>query len=269
MIRAILAGAAGRMGGRVLLALAEAGDLKLTGAFERPDHPAVGQDAGTVAGLGPLAVPIAASLDEVIEKGDVLIDFTTPTASVSHLEKVAKKGKAAVVGTTGFDEAQRKTIHSLGRSLRAVVSPNMSVGVNVMLRLVGEAARLLGPDFDVEVLEAHHNLKKDAPSGTALALARTVAESLGRDLKEVGVFGREGLIGERKKGEIGIMSLRAGDLVGEHLVLFAGVGERLELTHRAHSRDNFARGALRAARWVVSQPPGIYSMADVLGLTRA
>ena len=268
MIRAILAGAAGRMGGRVVHALAESKELTLGGAFERPDHPAVGQDAGSRAGLQPLGVRIAASLDEVIEQGDVLIDFTIPSASVSHLEKVAKRGKAAVVGTTGFDEAQRKTIQSLGGSLRAVVSPNMSVGVNVMLRLAAEAARLLGPDFDVEILEAHHNLKKDAPSGTALALARTVADSLGRDLKEIGVFGREGLIGERKKGEIGIMSLRAGDLVGEHLVMFAGVGERLEMIHRAHSRDNFARGALRAARWVLTQPPGIYSMADVLGLSQ-
>ncbi len=267
MIRAILAGAAGRMGERILHALVESKDFELGGACERSDHPAVGQDVGTLAGLGHLGVPIAASLDEIIERGDVLIDFTTPSASISHLKTVAKKGRAAVVGTTGFDEAQRKTVQSLGDSLRAVISPNMSVGVNVMLRLTAEAARLLGPDFDVEVLEAHHSQKKDAPSGTALALASAVAASQGRSLEEVGVFGRKGLIGERKKGEIGIMSLRAGDQVGEHLVMFAGVGERLEVVHRAHSRDNFARGAIRAARWVVDQPPGVYSMADVLGLS--
>ncbi|MFQ5692174.1 MAG: 4-hydroxy-tetrahydrodipicolinate reductase [Nitrospinota bacterium] len=267
MIRAVVAGAAGRMGGCVIRALKGAEDFELAGAFEAPGHGSEGQDAGAVAGAGEMGVRIAGGVEQALEGGgDVLIDFTVPAASVSHLEAAASRGLAAVVGTTGFDENQRGAVSRLSGKIRAVVAPNMSVGVNVAIRLVREAARLLGEDFDVELVEAHHHFKKDAPSGTALALAEAAAEALGRDLSEVGIYGRHGQVGERTHEEIGVMALRAGDLVGEHWVLFGGVGERIEIVHRAHSRDNFAQGALRAARWVIDRPPGIYSMADVLGL---
>ncbi|MEE8109402.1 MAG: 4-hydroxy-tetrahydrodipicolinate reductase [bacterium] len=266
MIRAVVSGAAGRMGGCVIRALREASDFEMGGAFEVSGHAAIGQDAGTVAGAGEAGVPIVASAEEAMQGGEILIDFSAPAASVSNLKAAASLGIAAVVGTTGFDQAQRETLSKLADQVRAVMAPNMSVGVNVTIKLVKEAARLLGEDFDVELVEAHHHFKKDAPSGTALALAAAAAESLGRDLSKVGVYGREGQVGERTHEEIGVMSLRAGDLVGEHWVMFGGVGERIEIVHRAHSRDNFARGALRAARWVMDRPPGIYSMADVLGL---
>ncbi|MBI2880116.1 MAG: 4-hydroxy-tetrahydrodipicolinate reductase [Candidatus Tectomicrobia bacterium] len=266
MIRAVVAGAAGRMGRCVVRALKEAEDFELAAAFESPGHASVGSDAGAVAGVGDLGVPVLGGTEKAMEGADVLIDFTAPAAAVDHLGRAASRGLAAVVGTTGFDAAQRDAIARVGREIRAVVAPNMSVGVNVVIRLVKEAARLLGEDFDVELVEAHHHFKKDAPSGTALALAAAAARALGRDLSKVGVYGREGQVGERPREEIGVMSLRAGDIVGEHWVLFGGVGERVEIIHRAHSRDNFARGALRAARWVIRQPAGVYSMADVLGL---
>lgn len=255
------------MGGCIIRALRENGDFELAGAFEIPGHRSLGMDAGQVAGAGDRGVPVVASAEEAMRGGEVLVDFSAPAASVENLQKASSLGVAAVVGTTGFDEVQRDAISKMAGQVRAVIAPNMSVGVNVAIKLVGEAARLLGEEFDVEILEAHHHFKKDAPSGTALALASAAAQTLGRDLSKVGVYGREGQVGERTHEEIGVMSLRAGDLVGEHWVVFGGVGERLEIVHRAHSRDNFARGALRAARWVKDRPPGIYSMADVLGLS--
>ncbi|MFQ5913185.1 MAG: 4-hydroxy-tetrahydrodipicolinate reductase [Nitrospinota bacterium] len=266
MIRAVVAGAAGRMGGCVIRALRATDDFELAGAFEISGHRSLGMDAGAVAGAGEMGVPIVAGAEEAMRGGEVLIDFSAPAAGVENLEKASSLGMAAVVGTTGFNEAQKDALSKMAGRVRAVIAPNMSVGVSVMIRLVREAARLLGEDFDVEMVEAHHHFKKDAPSGTALALGEAAAKALGRDLSKVGVYGREGQVGERRREEIGVMSLRAGDLVGEHWVLFGGVGERLEIVHRAHSRDNFARGALRAARWVKDRPAGIYSMADVLGL---
>ena len=267
MIRATVAGAAGRMGGCNIRAICEADDFELVGAFEARDHAFVGEDAGTVAGVGPLGVPVLESIEEAIADGDVVLDFTAPNASVGNASQAASLGKAAVIGTTGFEPDQKQAITELGDRLRAVVAPNMSVGVNVTIELVKIAARLLGEEFDVELVEAHHHFKKDAPSGTALALAEAAASALGRVLADVGVYGRHGQVGERTQPEIGVMTLRAGDLVGEHTVMFGGIGERVEIVHRAHSRDNFARGALRAARWVLNKPAGIYSMADVLGLT--
>jgi 4-hydroxy-tetrahydrodipicolinate reductase len=227
----------------------------------------VGKDAGAVAGVGETGVLIVDRAEDAMRGGDVLIDFSAPAASLEHLRQAASLGLAAVVGTTGFDPAQHEAVSELAGRVRAVIAPNMSVGVNVLIALVRQAAGLLGGDFDVELVEAHHHFKKDAPSGTALALAEAAAEALGRDLSRVGVYGREGQVGERTHEEIGVMTLRAGDLVGEHTVMFGGVGERIELIHRAHSRDNFARGAIRAARWVMDRPAGIYSMADVLGLS--
>jgi 4-hydroxy-tetrahydrodipicolinate reductase len=254
------------MGQSVIRTLKESEGLELAGAFEATGHPAIGEDAGGISGVGEAGVRILDNPEEAMRSGDVLIDFSAPAASVSNLERAASLEIAAVIGTTGFDQGQRDTLSGLADRVRAVMAPNMSVGVNVALKLVKEAARLLGDDFDVELVEAHHHFKKDAPSGTALALAEAAAEGLGRDLSKVGVYGREGQVGERTKDEIGVMTLRAGDIVGEHWVMFGGIGERIEIIHRAQSRDNFARGAVRAARWIIDRPAGIYSMADVLGL---
>jgi 4-hydroxy-tetrahydrodipicolinate reductase len=209
---------------------------------------------------------VSGSLAECLPTGEVLLEFTNPVASMTHFREVANAGKAMVIGTTGFSAEQLAEIRELAPRVRVVLAPNMSVGVNLMFKVVEDVARVLKDGYDVEIVEAHHRLKKDAPSGTALKLAQVMAQALGRDLEEVGVYARKGLIGERSKEEIGIQTVRAGDIVGEHTVIFGGIGERLEIIHRAHSRDNFARGAVRAALWVVQQPLGLYDMQDVLGL---
>jgi len=266
MIRVIVAGAAGRMGGRIIHMIQESPDVVLAGAFERAGHPAVGKDAGEISGLGPLGVPVAADVEKVIDSGDVIIDFTTPKATLANLRAAGRKECAMVIGTTGITGEELDEARSLAGAIRCVMAPNMSVGVNLMFRIAAEMARVLGDDYDIEILETHHRFKKDAPSGTALRLAQGLAEAVGRDLEKTGVYARKGMIGERTREEIGIQTWRAGDITGEHTVMFGGIGERLELTHRAHNRDNFARGAVRAARWIVDQPVGLYDMQDVLGL---
>ncbi len=267
MIRAIVAGAGGRMGGRIINMIKDTEGIELTGAFERSDAPFIGQDAGVVAGAGELGVVIEDSIDKVIDKGDVIIDFTFHEASVAHAQKAAEKGRAMVIGTTGFTQEEYKKIDNLSKDFPLVISPNMSVGVNLLYKLLETTASVLGDDYDVEIIEVHHRMKKDAPSGTALQLGRVVAKALGRDFDKVAVFERHGLIGERSKEEIGIQTVRAGDIVGEHTVLFGGIGERIEITHKASSRDTFAKGAVRAAKWIVGKPNGRYSMLDVLGLS--
>lgn len=266
MVKVLVAGAAGRMGKRIVAMVAENPRTELAGAFERPDHESVNEDAGVVAGIGELGVIIAPGLDQVIEKGDVLIDFTTPEATLANLRTAAQKGLAMVIGTTGISGEALDEAEQLARKIRCVMAPNMSVGVNVMFKIAEEMAEILGDEYDMEILEVHHRFKKDAPSGTAMKLARILAEATGRDLEKAGVYERKGFIGERTKDEIGIQTWRAGDIAGEHTILFGGIGERLELIHRAHSRDNFARGAVRAALWVAEQPVGLYDMQDVLGL---
>jgi 4-hydroxy-tetrahydrodipicolinate reductase len=266
MIRVAVAGAAGQMGRRVLHAISQDDEFRLVGALEAPGHPALGRDAGTEAGVAAFRVPISDDLPGVLQEADVLVDFTRPEASLNHLGEAVSARKAVVIGTTGFGPGQWEEIQRIGPSTRCVISPNMSVGVNLVWRILRDVAKALGDDYDVEIVEAHHRRKVDAPSGTALRMAEVVSEALGRELREVGVFSRHGQIGPRKDREIGIQVVRAGDIVGEHTVIFAGAGERIEIVHRAHSRDNFARGALRAAKWVVGQPPGLYDMQDVLGL---
>jgi 4-hydroxy-tetrahydrodipicolinate reductase len=263
-IRAIVVGAGGRMGGRVIQAIRESSTMKLSGAVERPDHPSLGKDIGELHGLGKIGVTLGAELKK--GEGDVIINFSSPAASMESLEFACQADLAIVIGTTGLSPEQLGRMKSLSQNTRCVFSPNLSVGMNVMFRVVQEVAQALGPEYDVEILEAHHHLKKDSPSGTAVKLGELVAKALGRDFSRVGVYGRKGLVGERTKEEIGMQVIRAGDLVGEHTVLFGGIGERLEIIHRAHSRDNFARGAVRAALWVVNQPKGLYDMQDVLGL---
>jgi 4-hydroxy-tetrahydrodipicolinate reductase len=266
MVRAIVSGAGGRMGGRIIHLLEGVEGIALAGAVERPDHPAVGREVGEVVGLPAKGLKISGSLAEVLPQGDVLIEFTHPESSLNHLKAVADAGKAMVMGTTGFSPEQLAEVRALAPRTRLVFAPNMSVGVNLMFKVVADIARILSSGYDVEIVEAHHRLKKDAPSGTALKLAQVIAQALDRDLEEVGVYARKGIIGERTPQEIGVQTVRAGDIVGEHTVLFGGMGERLEIIHRAHSRDNFARGAVRAALWIVGQAPGLYDMQDVLGL---
>jgi len=268
MVNVIVAGAAGRMGQRISAMVQRHPQLVLTGAFEHPDNPAVGKDLGEVAGLGPLGLKISAGLEEVKDRGDVIIDFTFHKATMEFAEIAAQNGLAMVIGTTGLSDNDLARLRSLAeKKFPCVQAPNMAVGVNVLFKLVEKAAAILGDDYDVEIVEAHHRLKKDAPSGTAIKLGEMAAQALNRSLAEVGVFERNGIIGERGEKEIGIQSIRAGDIVGEHTVFFAGAGERLEISHRAHNRDNFAKGAVTAAAWVAGKSNGLYSMFDVLGLT--
>ena len=268
MTKVIVAGAAGRMGQRISAMVHAHPDLELVAAFERPDNPAVGRDVGEQGGFGKIGVTIAPGLIEVIDQGEVLIDFTFHTATMEFVRQAADKGLAMVIGTTGLSQDDLAVIRELAeKNFPCVQAPNMAVGVNVLFKLVEKTAAILGDGYDVEIVEAHHRMKKDAPSGTALKLGEMAAASLGRDLAEVGVYARHGVIGERSATEIGIQTIRAGDIVGEHTVYFAGTGERLELTHRAHSRDNFARGAALAAAWVAGRDNGMYTMFDVLGLS--
>ena len=266
MIKVIVAGAAGRMGGRLVALLKESAALALVCAVEVKGHVSVGEDAGEVAACGRTGVAIGDDLSAVMERGEVIVDFSAPAATLEHLRIAAQHRKAMVIGTTGFSHEELTELRVLAKSIPCVFSPNMSVGVNVILKVIAEMAKTFGDDYDIEVIEAHHRLKKDAPSGTALKMAEVLAKAVSRDLDQVGVYARKGLVGERKRGEIGIQAIRAGDIVGDHTVLFGGMGERVEVTHRVQSRDTFARGALRAARWVIKQPPGLYDMTDVLGL---
>jgi len=264
-IKTIVVGAAGKMGGRIIPIIKETSSISLYRAIERPDHPSIGKDVGEVLGLGKLGIPLEGDLKNQRD-GDVIINFTSPRASIESLEFAKETGLAGVIGTTGLSPEQIEVVKELSKNVRCVFSPNMSVGVNVMFRIVQEVARVLGPEYDIEILEAHHRMKKDSPSGTAVKLGELIGKAIGRDFGRVGVYGRKGIMGERTKEEIGMQVIRAGDIVGEHTVLFGGIGERLEIIHRAHSRDNFARGAVRAALWVVNQPNGLYDMQDVLGL---
>jgi len=266
MLKAVVTGAGGKMGGRIISLIQATDDIELVGAVEQSGHPAVGKDAYENLGLGHCGVTISTNLTDCIAQGDVVIDFTAPKASLRHLEMAAVHSTAMVIGSTGFSAEELKKASEFCVHLSCVLSPNMSVGVNVMFKVLAYVAGILGDDYDVEIMEAHHHLKKDAPSGTAMKMAEVVATSLGRDLDKVGVFSRHGIIGERTKTEIGVQTLRAGDIVGDHTVMFGGSGERLEFIHRAHSRDNFAQGAIRAAKWVAGKKPGLYDMQDVLGL---
>ncbi|MBA2848161.1 4-hydroxy-tetrahydrodipicolinate reductase [Thermosulfuriphilus ammonigenes] len=266
MVKAIVAGAAGRMGGRIIHNIVQTEGIELVGAFEHPQSPAVGKDVGEVVGLPKMGIVVEDSLEKVIEAGEVIIDFTFHEASLNHARINSKYGKAMVIGTTGFSKEELEEIHRLAQeSFPLVQAYNMSTGINLLYKLVELTAQVLSEGFDIEIVEAHHRLKKDAPSGTAIALANVIAKVKGWDDSRFR-FCRQGLIGERPEEEIGIQTIRGGDIVGEHTVFFAGIGERIELTHRASSRDTFARGAVRAAKWVVGQPKGVYDMHDVLGL---
>ena len=261
-----IVGAAGRMGGRLIHAVVEADGLTLTGAVERLGHPQIGMDAGLIAGAGELGVKIGDDLRTAMAAADVLIDFTFPEVTLKNLAVCAELGKSVVSGSTGFTPEQRAAVEKFAAKIPVVLAPNMSVGVNACFKLLKEAAKILGDSFDVEIVELHHNKKKDSPSGTAVRMGEVVAEALGRDYNQIANYHREGMCGERSKQEIGMQTVRGGDIVGEHTVYFIGMGERIEISHRAMSRDMFARGAVRACQWLAGKSPGIYDMQDVLGL---
>ena len=251
--------------GRTLIALAaRTGDVETVGALEASDHPQLGADSGEVAGIGKNSVAISAAPAEVLTEGRVLIEFTWPAPSLEHARIAADQGCAIVLGTTGFSADEQSELEEIAQRTRLLQASNMSIGVTVLSLVVEEVARKLGSAFDIEVLETHHRLKKDAPSGTALTLAEAAAAGRDADLAQWGVYGRRGVAGERREDEMGIMALRGGDVVGDHTVYFFGTGERLELTHRAQSREAFASGALRAAAWLAGKPLGRYEMKDVL-----
>ncbi|MBW6510941.1 MAG: 4-hydroxy-tetrahydrodipicolinate reductase [Desulfuromonadaceae bacterium] len=266
MIKIAVTGAAGRMGGRIVALATESADLQVIGAVEMAGHARLGEDAGSVAGCGALDVKIVDSLETALADADMLIDFTWPEVTLSNAAVCEKLGKAMIVGTTGMNPEQRRKIERIAQTVPVVFAPNMSVGVNLCFKVLKDIAATLGDAFDVEIVELHHNKKKDSPSGTAVRMGEIVADALGRDYPQVANYHREGMCGERSVEEIGMQTVRGGDIVGEHTVYFVGMGERIELTHRAMSRDMFARGAIRAAAWLGGKPEGLYDMQDVLGL---
>jgi 4-hydroxy-tetrahydrodipicolinate reductase len=265
-LRIAVAGVGGRMGRTLVQAVTEADGMTLGAATERLGSSLIGTDAGELAGVGHLGVAVAEDLSEVTDDFDCLIDFTAPAATLHHLEICRTKGRKLVIGTTGFTQDQRGQISAAGQDTAIVFAPNMSIGVNLCFKLLDIAARVLGDEVDVEIVEAHHRHKVDAPSGTALRMGEVVAAALGRDLAEVAVYGRQGQTGPRDRHTIGFETIRAGDVVGEHSVWFAGDGERVEIVHKASSRMTFAKGAVRAAGWLGDKATGVYDMQDVLAL---
>jgi 4-hydroxy-tetrahydrodipicolinate reductase len=265
MIKVAIAGISGRMGRTLLEAVMAAADLRLHAALDRDGSAMLATDAGFLVGA-TLGVKVSADVAAALTGADVLIDFTRPEATLRHLQVCVEKGVGLIIGTTGFDAAGKAAIELAAQSIPIVFAPNMSVGVNLALKLLDMAARVLNEDYDIEIVEAHHRHKVDAPSGTALRMGEVVANALGRDLKTCAVYGREGVTGERDGRTIGFATVRGGDIVGDHTVMFAGIGERLEITHKASSRMTFALGALRASRFLAGKPSGLFDMQDVLGL---
>ncbi|NKB38416.1 MAG: 4-hydroxy-tetrahydrodipicolinate reductase [Gammaproteobacteria bacterium] len=266
MVRIGVCGAAGRMG-KTILELCDKNDsLEIGAAIEHPQSPMLGLDAGILAGIGEKGVLIVDDINNVSDDFDVLIDFTLPDATIENLKKCQAAGKRMVIGTTGFSDEQKTEIEQVSKDCALVFAPNMSIGVNLCFKLIELAAQIVGDSTDIEIIEAHHNQKKDAPSGTAVRMGEIVADTLDRNLKECAVYGRQGIGEARDPKTIGFETIRAGDIVGDHTVMFASAGERIEITHKASSRSTFASGALRAANWLSHKEPGLYDMQDVLGL---
>jgi 4-hydroxy-tetrahydrodipicolinate reductase len=266
-MRIAVVGASGRMGLCLIKAAALAKNAELAVAVSRPESLAIGRDAGELAGISEIGVKVVADLASVVDQFDVLIDFTRPDASMDFIEVCRQAGKKLVIGTTGYSDAQKAQISEAAKDVAIVMAPNMSVGVNLSLKLLEMTAKVMGDYTDIEVIEAHHRHKVDAPSGTALRMGEVIADTLGRDLKDCAIYGREGNTGERDRKTIGFSTIRAGDIVGEHTVMFADDGERVEITHKATSRMTFANGAVRAAVWLADKDSGLFDMQDVLGLS--
>jgi len=265
-INVIVCGAAGRMGKLLVSLVHENKGMQVAGAIEAAGHWAIGKDAGEVVGIGPIGVKVTDDYAAVATSDTVTLDFTIPEAALDHLRAAVANGAAIVIGTTGFSAEQRAEAQSLALKTRTIIAPNMSVGVAVLQKVVADVARILKDGFDPEIVEIHHRFKADAPSGTALGLGRTIAAAQGKSFDQVATLARQGMTGQRRDDEIGIVALRGGDIIGDHTVVFAGFAERLELTHRAQSRECLARGAIRAAAWLPAQKPGLYTISDVLGL---
>ena len=266
MIGVVVSGVGGRMGNLIVATVKEDPDLVMVGGLAHEGHPCIGMDAGMAAGCGMLGVAVTNNLSELMAGCDVLIDFSVPVFSLKNLEVCGLYRKAIVIGSTGFTAEEMGLVREISRHIPVLLAPNMSVGVNALFRILRDTAKILGDDFEVEIVEAHHRLKKDSPSGTAIRMGEVVAESLGRDYSKTARYHRQGECGERSKKEIGMQTVRGGDIVGDHTVYFIGMGERIEITHRAHSRDMFSHGAVKAAKWLINQEPGLYDMQDVLGL---
>ncbi|UYM14185.1 4-hydroxy-tetrahydrodipicolinate reductase [Endozoicomonas euniceicola] len=264
--RIAIVGAAGRMGRMFVEAIAADERVELGAAIERPGSSLLGVDAGELVGVGALGVKLSPQLSDVVDQFDTVIDFTTPAFTLSNVELCREHGKSIVIGTTGLSDEQKARLQEAARDISIVFASNMSVGVNLVFKLLETAARIMDEDADIEIIEAHHRNKVDAPSGTALAMGEIVADAVGRDLKQCAIYGREGVTGVRERETIGFSTIRAGDVIGDHTVLFASEGERVEITHKASNRVIYARGALRAVRWLAGKPAGLYSMQDVLGL---
>ncbi|WP_455203727.1 4-hydroxy-tetrahydrodipicolinate reductase [Kaarinaea lacus] len=265
MAKIAITGAAGRMGRSLIEATLLAEQAQLTAAIERPGGSFSGMDAGEMIGQNKLDVEIVDTLAAVTDNFDVLIDFTTPEATMQNVEICMTAGRKIVIGTTGLSEEQKQSLNKAAEKIAIVFAPNMSIGVNLCLKLLDIAARVMNEDIDIEIIEAHHRHKVDAPSGTALAMGEVIAKALDRDLKQCSVYGREGITGPRERTTIGFETIRAGDIVGEHTVMFAGIGERVEISHKASSRMTFAKGAVKAANWIMQHETGLYDMQDVLG----
>jgi len=266
MLNIAVTGAAGRMGRNLIQACYENANCQLGAAIEHESSPFIGLDAGEMTGVGHLNKKLVSQLTEVADDFHTLIDFTRPDVTLQNLASCVANGKNIIIGTTGFNETEKQQIEEASKSIAIVFAPNMSVGVNLCFKLLDIAARVLGDDVDVEIIEAHHRHKVDAPSGTALRMGEVVANALGRNLDECAVYGREGVTGERDRKTIGFETIRAGDIVGDHTVMFAGIGERVEITHKASSRMTFANGAIRAALWLEDKNNGLYDMQDILDL---
>lgn len=266
MIRIGVTGAAGRMGKQLMEACNNAEGLQVTAAIVKPGSSLVGSVAGDLIGDFDIKAKIVDDINSVIDDFDVLIDFTSPAVTMNNLQACLKAGKKMVIGTTGLSTSEKQQIAAAGKDIAICFAPNMSVGVNLCLKLLETAAKVMGDDVDIEIVEAHHRFKKDAPSGTALRMGEVVADTLGRDLAKCAVYGREGITGERDRETIGFVTIRAGDVVGEHTVMFAGMGERVEITHKASSRMTFANGSARAAKWLIDKQSGLFDMQDVLEL---
>ncbi len=265
MVKVVIVGAAGQMGRQAAYAALQDKDIQVVGAVVEPGAPEIGADAGNLAGLATTGVVATDDLESVIALGDVIVEFTAPRPSVAHAQLASRHGKAVVLGTTGLGPEHQEAIGRVAEAVPVLMAPNMSVGVNVLLKVLPLITKALGAGYDIEIVEAHHRRKKDAPSGTALKLAEVIAAALDADLREIASFGREG-IAPRKEGEIGLHAVRAGGIVGDHRVIFANDGEQIEIVHRAFSRQTFALGAARAAKFIVKQKPGLYTMQDVLAL---
>ncbi|HON56703.1 MAG TPA: 4-hydroxy-tetrahydrodipicolinate reductase [bacterium] len=266
MINIGVVGALGRMGRMIINSILANKETKLTAALEKSGHPLVNKNIGDILAISELNVILTDNIDKFTNDCEIIIDFSTVSSTLNLLEKLKNTNKKIIIGTTGFSEDQKRIIENFSKTNAVVFSPNMSIGVNLLFKIAAETAKIIGQNYDIEIVEAHHNKKKDSPSGTAMKLAEVIASAVNRNLEKCAVYGREGMIGERTKEEIGILAVRAGDIVGEHTVIFAGPGERIELTHKAHSRETFANGAVNAAVWLKRKETGLYSMAEVLGL---